>query len=198
MPQSSPDSASPSQPSSKQCLSPTKSGIKRRKPDSSTKVGIKDVHQKKRYMISGSPPTPPTPSRERMWYIPKRVPANWMPPRQAREQLVEFRALPHQYRPLQDERSTFQPPMEEQRPTHIPQPRFIPDNAYGEQPPVAIERDIREGLEPIQENKPILVDQDIVPTNQQDNINDMYSNAWFRNHMSNAVEATDHIVPKQY
>ena len=34
--------------------------------------------------------------------------------------------------------------------------------------------------------------------NQQDDINDMYSNVWFQNHMSNAVETTDHIVPKQY
>ena len=100
-----------------------------------------------------------------------------MPPRQAREQLVEFRALPHQYRPLQDERCTFQPPMEERRSTCIPRPRFIPDNAYDEQPLIAIERDIREGLELIQENEPISVGQDIVPTNQQDDINDMYSNA---------------------
>ena len=88
--------------------------------------------------------------------------------------------------------------MEEWRSTCIPRPRFISDNAYGERPPVAIKRDIREGLELIQENVLILVDQDIMPTNQQDDINDMYSNAWFRNHMSNAVEATDHIVPKQY
>ena len=42
------------------------------------------------------------------------------------------------------------------------------------------------------------VDEDIVPTNQQDNMNDMYSNAWFRSHMSNAVEAADRIVPRQY
>ena len=71
--------------------------------------------------------------------------------------------------------------MEQQRSTHRPQPRFIPDNAYDEQPPVAIERDIREGLKPIQEDEPqpISVDQDIIPMNQQDNINDMYSNAWF-------------------
>ena len=53
-------------------------------------------------------------------YIPERVPANWMPPRQSRERLVEFRALPHQYHPLRDERSTFQPLMEEQRSTRIP------------------------------------------------------------------------------
>ena len=26
----------------------------------------------------------------------------------------------------------------------------------------------------------------------------MYSNAWFRSHMSNAVETADRIVPKQY
>ena len=92
---------------------------------------------------------------------------------------MEFRALPHQYCPLQDERSTFQPPMEEQRSTHIPRPRFIPDNAYSEQPPVAIKKDIREGLELIQENEPNSVDQDVISTNQQDDINDMYSSAWF-------------------
>ena len=66
-----------------------------------------------------------------MWYIPESVLANWMPPRQAREQLVEFRELPHQYHPLRDERSTFQPPVEEQRSTCIPQSRIISDNAYG-------------------------------------------------------------------
>ena len=65
-----------------------------------------------------------------------------MPPRQARERLVEFRALPHQYRPLRDERSTFRPPVEERRSTRIPRPRFIPDSAYGDRPPLAIERDI--------------------------------------------------------
>ena len=43
-----------------------------------------------------------------------------------------------------------------------------------------------------------MVEEDIVPTNQQDNINDMYSNPWFHSHISNAVETADHIVPKQY
>ena len=121
-----------------------------------------------------------------------------MPLRQSRECLVEFRVLPHQYHPLWDERATFWPPMEQQRSTHIPWPRFISDNAYGEQPPIAIERDIREGLEPIQEDEPQTVEEDIIPTNQQDDINDMYSNAWFRSHMSNTVETADCIVPKQY
>ena len=90
--------------------------------------------------------------------------------------------------------------MEQRQSTHVPQPRFIPDNTYGDRPQIAIEGDIREGLEPIQENEPqpITVEEDIVPTNQQDNINDMDSNVWFRNHISNAVEATDCIVPKQY
>ena len=71
---------------------------------------------------------------------------------------------------------------------------------YSDQPLVAIKRDIREGLEPIQEDKPqlIAVEEDIVSTNQQDDINDMYSNAWFHSHMSNAVETTDCIVPKQF
>ena len=48
------------------------------------------------------------------------------------------------------------------------------------------------------EPQPIRVEEDIVPTNQQDDMNDMYSNAWFRSHMSNAVETADRIVPKQY
>ena len=42
------------------------------------------------------------------------------------------------------------------------------------------------------------VEEDIVPTNQQDDMNEMYSNVWFRSHMSNAVEAADRIVPRQY
>ena len=75
-----------------------------------------------------------------VWYIPERVLANWMPPRQSREQLVEFRALPHQYHPLRDERSTFRPLMEEQRSIHIPQPQFILDSAYGNRPPLATYR----------------------------------------------------------
>ena len=69
--------------------------------------------------------------------------------------------------------------MEERRSTHIPQPRFIPDSAYGDRIPLAIERDIQEGLDPIQEDEPqpITVEEDIIPTNQQDDINNMYSNA---------------------
>ena len=123
-----------------------------------------------------------------------------MPPRQSRECLVEFRALSHQFHPLQDERSTFQPSLEEQRSTCIPRPWFIPDSAYGNRPPLAIERDIQEGLDPIQEDEPqpTRVEEDISPTNQQDDINNMYSNAWFCSHMSNTVETADHIVPKQY
>ena len=60
--------------------------------------------------------------------------------------------------------------MGEQRSTRIPRPRFIPDSAYGDRPPLAIERDIREGLDPIQENEhqPERMDEDIIPTNQQD------------------------------
>ena len=64
IPQSSPESSSPSQSTSEQHLSPTKPGIKRQKPDSKSKIGIEDIHQKKRYMLSDSLPTPPTPSRE--------------------------------------------------------------------------------------------------------------------------------------
>ena len=45
--QSSPESSSPSQPTSEQRLSPTKPGIKRQKPDSSQKAPIKDIHQRK-------------------------------------------------------------------------------------------------------------------------------------------------------
>ena len=90
LPSSSPESSSPSQPTSEQRLSPTKPGIKRQKPDSSQKAPIEDIHQRKRYQVSDSPPTPPTPSREQVWYIPERVLANWMPPRQSRECLVEF------------------------------------------------------------------------------------------------------------
>ena len=57
--------------------------------------------------------------------------------------------------------------MEEQRSAHIPQPRFIPDSAYGDRPPLAIERDIREGLDLIQEDElqPARIEEDIIPTN---------------------------------
>ena len=107
LPKSPPESSSPSQPASEQCLSSTKPGIKRQKPNSSQKAPTKDIHQRKRFQVSDSLPTPSTPSREQVWYITERIPANWMPPRQSRECLVEFRALPHQYCPLQDKRSTF-------------------------------------------------------------------------------------------
>ena len=77
IPLSSPnDESSPSHTTSEQRLSPTKPGVKRQKPNSSQKAPIKDVHQRKIYLVSNSPPTPPTPSRERVWYIPERVPAN--------------------------------------------------------------------------------------------------------------------------
>ena len=60
--------------------------------------------------------------------------------------------------------------------------------------------DIREGFDPIQEDEsqPIVVEEDIISTNQQDDMNNMYSNAWFCSHMSNAVETADCIVSKQY
>ena len=62
IPLSSPETLSPSQSPSEECLSPTKPGVKRQKPNSSRKADIEDIHQKKRYLVSHSPPTPPTPS----------------------------------------------------------------------------------------------------------------------------------------
>ena len=109
---------------------------------------------------------------------PPYGPKSWLPPTQsADESLPEFHGCPHQHQPTIDEQSTFRPPVQCQS-AHIPISRVLPNNTYGVRPPIHIERDLEQGLVPIQE-EPITVEQPaLTPTNEEDNIGAMYSQQW--------------------
>ena len=49
-----------------------------------------------------------------------------------------------------------------------------PDNAYGDRPPIEIERDLQQGLPMITE-EPSPVDETISPTNEDKDLGQMYS-----------------------
>ena len=69
-------------------------------------------------------------------------PKSWLPPKQsADESLPEFRGRPHQHRPTIDEQSTFRPPVQHQS-ARIPISRVLPNNTYGDRPPIHIEHDL--------------------------------------------------------
>ena len=71
----------------------------------------------------------------------------------------------------------FRPPVQCQS-ARIPISRVLPNNTYGDRPPIHIERDLEQGLVPIQE-EPITVEQPaLTPTNEKDNIGAMYSQQW--------------------
>ena len=74
----------------------------------------------------------------------------WLPPRQSPEEtLTQFQARLHQYHLNRDERSLFRPPVKVRRSTHIPVSRVLPDNAYGNRPPIEIKQDLQQGLNAI-------------------------------------------------
>ena len=67
----------------------------------------------------------------------------WMPPWQAPEEsLVQFQIRPHQYHPTRDERSLFRPSTEVHRSTRVPVSQILPDNTYGDRPPIEIKWDL--------------------------------------------------------
>jgi hypothetical protein len=65
---------------------------------------------------------------------------------------------------------------------------------YGDRPPIQIERDLQ-GLAPIQEES---MQAEPRPTNEEDDIGQMYSSKWISYHLSMAVETTNAPLPKQY
>ena len=79
--------------------------------------------------------------------------------------------------------------------------RVLPDNAYGNRPPIEIEQDLQQGLDAIQEEwmivEPTLVEQPKL-TNEEDDIRDMYSSQWIRHHMTLAVDSSPNPLPKHY
>ena len=79
--------------------------------------------------------------------------------------------------------------------------RVLPNNAYRNRPPIEIERDLQQGLDAIQE-KWIIVEPTPVklpkPTNEEDDIGDMYSSKWIRHHMTLAVDSSPNPLPKHY
>ena len=70
-----------------------------------------------------------------------------------------------------------------QRPHH---PRSMPDNGYGNHPPVEIERDLQQGGDPNQDQK---------LTNEED-LGDLYSAKFFNHILASAAPAFN--IPKQY
>ena len=108
----------------------------------------------------------------------------WLPSKQSPdEMLTQFWARPHQYHLNRDERLLFRPPTEARRSTHIPVSRILPDNAYGNIPPIEIEWDLQQGLDTIQEER-MVVEPTLVKllkqTNEEDDIGDMYSSKWMK------------------
>ena len=74
-------------------------------------------------------------------------------------------------------------PRRAQRPCH---PRIMPNNAYGNHPPVEIERDLQQGRDP---------NWDQNPTNEEDH-GDLYSAKFFSCILASAAPAFN--IPKQY
>ena len=74
---------------------------------------------------------------------------------------------------------------------------MLPNNTYGDRPPIHIECDLEQGLVPIQE-EPITVEQPaLTPTNEEDDIGAMYSQQWIQHHLSMAVETLGSL-PKHF
>lgn len=177
-------------------FSPPKPGRKRPKPESEHRYPIEDLHQHKRYML---PPhdeeeeeEPPPPSKL------------WLAPRQQRhETLPEFRMRPHQHHPTRDDRSATRippTPIEVRRSNRVPVSRILPDNTYGNRPPIEIERDLHHRPNtPIQEEYVRPAEpMDVLPTNLEDDPNQMYESYARRiNNLLSAAIAPD-SVPKQY
>ena len=124
-----------------------------------------------------------------------------MPPRQqSGEILMEFHSHPHYYHLLQDVQSTFCPPIEQRRSTQTVQPRILPDNAYGDLSPVQIKRNLQQEMDPIQEESFFMQAESLqsaqVPTNEEEDLGQMYSSQWIRHHFTMAVESAPIPVPK--
>ena len=172
--------------------SPLHPPTKRIQPETGHQSSISDRHQHKHHGVIDSPPS--SSSEED---TPTYGPKSWLPPKQsADESLPEFRGRPHQHRPTIDEQSTFRPPVQ-CRSARIPISRVLPNNTYGDRPPIHIECDLERGLVPIQE-EPITVEQPApTPTNEEDDIGAMYSQQWIRHHLSMAVETLGSL-PKHF
>ena len=166
--------------------------MKRAQPETDHQSSISNRHQHKHQGITDSPPS--SSSEED---IPSYGFKSWLPPKQSTsESLPEFRGCPHQHWPTIDEWSTFRPPVQCQS-AHIPILRVLPNNTYGDRPPIHIEHDLEWGLVSIQE-EPITVEQPApTPTNEEDNIGAMYSQQWIQHHLSMAVETLGSL-PKHY
>ena len=130
----------------------------------------------------------------------------WLPQQQQPDEtLPEFQArAPHQYRPTLPQRTLFQPSVEQRQSAWIPISRVLPDNTYGNWPPVKIEWEIR-GLPSIQKEPPSLPmeistrDQhsdNPKPINEEDDIGQMYSGTWICYHLSLAAMVVS--IPNQY
>ena len=183
-------------PSYRTDFSPLHPGIWCDWPETGHRSDIEDQHQHKRYMLINSPPA--SPSLEEEDWLVKPIPQSWFPPRQqSGESLPEFQSHSHQHHPTHDDRSSFRPLVVQQRSTCIPQPWFLPDNAYGNHPPAQIKREINLELDPIQEESSPQEESsmDIIPakivqrpTNELEDLEEMYSSKWMQHHFALAVD----------
>ena len=80
------------------------------------------------------------------------------------------------------------------------QPRILPDNTYGDLPPVQIKRNLQQGMDPIQEKSSSMQAEPSqsaqVPTNKEEDLGQMYSSQWIRHHFTMAVESAPVPDPK--
>ena len=97
--------------------------------------------------------------------------------------------------------------MVQRKSTHVSQPQFLPDNAYGNFPPTQISRDINLGLDPIQEeslpqeeSSMDVISAEIVqrPTNELEDLGEMYSSKWMQHYFTLTIDQGEWNIPKQY
>src|SRR6266702_1084985 len=195
--------------------SPMRPATKRTQPETGHRSSISDKHHHKRYsldqsapphrhrrLLLGDPIVDSSPSEQEPDVEPDADTRDsgtrsWLPPRQQPDETYpEFRARPHQHRPTIDDRSQFRIPAAQRQSSRVPIPRIRPDNAYGDRRPIEIERDIQQGLPMITE-EPSLMDE-TTPTNEEEDLGQIYSSKWIRHHLSMAVESSQGYLPKLY
>ena len=82
------------------------------------------------------------------------------------------------------------------------QPRILPNNAYGNLPPVQIKRNLQQGMDAIQEESSSMQAEPSqspqASTNEEEDLGQIYSSQWIRHHFTMVVESAPVPVPKQY
>ena len=172
--------------------SPFHPGVQRNQPETKHRSSISDQHQYKRLGLTDSPSEEERPPLEQE-EIPPVGTQVWFPPRQhPNKTFFEFCNHPHQECSTIGEISLFHPPAEARQSSRIPISRIIPNNIYGDRPSIQIKKDLQ-GLAPVQKES-----MNVKPThtNEDDDIEQMYSSKWICHHLFMAVESTNNPLPK--